>query len=58
MDHVHEPDQPRYLRPGKHEEDWPLGAPSEPIAGGFLLAALILCLDLWLVGVLAVRWLA
>ena len=55
MDRVRKRNEPGYLDQRKQEEDWPPGPPSEPIAGGFLLGAFVLCLDLWLLGVLAVR---
>jgi hypothetical protein len=58
MDHVRQGPQPGYFQQAQHEEGWPLGAPSEPVRGAFLIGALMLCLDLWLLGVLAIRWLA
>jgi hypothetical protein len=57
MDHIHQREKPRYLDPRKRAEDWPLGPPSEPVSGMFLLGALVLSVDFWLISVLAIRWL-
>ena len=54
MEHVQQRDEPRDLY---YREDGPLGPTSKPAPGPYLLGALVLCLDFWLLCVLAVRWL-